>query len=228
MEYLALATDYDGTLARHGEVSRTTLDALQRFQKTGRKVILVTGRELFDLKNVFPELDSCDYVVAENGALLYVPRTGEKRALAAPPKPAFIEALRQRGVKPLSVGATIVATCEPYQTAVLQVIHEQGLELQVIFNKGSVMVLPSGVNTKPGLEAALKEMGIAPERVVGVGDAENDHAFLEYCGWSVAVANALPAVKETADFTTRAGHGDGVAELIEMILANEFAGTSKR
>lgn len=223
MDYFALATDYDGTLACRGAVAAPTLNALTRLRESGRKLILVTGRELPDLQKVFPALGICDRVVAENGALLYTPRTGEQRVLGSAPKPTFVEKLRMRGVRPLSVGASIVSTREPYQTVVLEVIHELGLELQVIFNKGSVMVLPSGVNKKSGLEAALAGLGIAPEQVVGVGDAENDHAFLQYCGWSAAVADALPAVKETANFTTRAPHAEGVVELIGMLLANHLA-----
>ena len=60
----------------------------------------------------------------------------------------------------------------------LEAIRDLGLELQVIFNKGAVMVLPSGVNKATGLDAALDELGLSPHNVVGVGDAENDHAFL--------------------------------------------------
>jgi hypothetical protein len=83
------------------------------------------------------------------------------------------------------------------------------------------MILPSGVNKATGLAALLKEAGISAEEVVGVGDAENDHAFLEYCGVGVAVANALPMLKERADFVTNGARGDGVAELIDMILADD-------
>jgi len=42
-----------------------------------------------------------------------------------------------------------------------------------------------------GLDAALNAMGLSEHNVVGVGDAENDHAFLAHCEFSVAVANAL-------------------------------------
>ena len=41
------------------------------------------------------------------------------------------------------------------------------------------MVLPAGVNKATGLAAALAELGLSPHNVVGVGDAENDHAFLQ-------------------------------------------------
>jgi HAD superfamily hydrolase (TIGR01484 family) len=89
------------------------------------------------------------------------------------------------------VGEVIVATFEPHEKTVLEVIRDLGLELQVIFNKGSVMVLPPGVNKASGLEAALREMGASPHNTVGVGDAENDHAFLRLCEVSVAVAERV-------------------------------------
>src|SRR6266404_6171704 len=223
MRYLALASDYDGTLATHGVVFPETLDALERLRRSGRKLIMVTGRELPDLERVFPRFDLFDRIVAENGAVVYQPATYEKCVLAARPKPVFVDALRARGVGPLAVGDVIVATWHPNENIVLDVIRDLGLELQVIFNKGAVMVLPSGVNKTSGLEAALNSLGLSMHNVVGVGDAENDHAFLTSCEFSVAVANALPAVKDTADLTTRGSHGAGVVELIDMMLEDDLA-----
>ena len=112
---------------------------------------------------------------------------------------------------------------EAFSVQSLGVIKELGLELQVIFNKGSVMVLPTGVNKATGLRALTKAAGMSCDEVVGVGDAENDHAFLDCCGIGVAVANALPMLKERADFVTKGSRGDGVIELIDMILADDLA-----
>src|SRR5580693_7403456 len=105
MRYRALASDYDGTLARDGVVAPSTLRALETFRRSGRKLILVTGRELPDLESVFSHFHLFDRVVAENGAVLHTPATRETRTLAEPPQPAFIDALKRRGVRPISVGA---------------------------------------------------------------------------------------------------------------------------
>ncbi len=223
MRYLALCTDYDGTLARHGAVDEPTIHALERLRKSGRKLLMVTGRELNELISVFPRLDLFDLVVAENGALLYNPATKAQKPLCEPPLPQFVAALQTRNVTPLSVGRTIVATREPYEKIALEVIRDLGLELQVIFNKGAVMILPSGVNKATGLQAALAELNLSEHNAVGVGDAENDHAFLGICECAVAVANALPAVQEKADFVTKSTHGAGVTELIEEMLRDDLA-----
>jgi hypothetical protein len=90
------------------------------------------------------------------------------------------------------------------------------------------MVLPSGVNKATGLQIALKEMRLSPHNAVGVGDAENDHVFLSMCECSVAVANALPALKERADWVTNGSHGAGVEELIEKLLSEDLASLAPR
>ncbi|TIT18695.1 MAG: HAD-IIB family hydrolase, partial [Mesorhizobium sp.] len=190
-------------------------------KKTGRKLILVTGRELPDLKRVFPELALFDKVVAENGALVYTPASEEERTISPSPSADLVAGLKKRGVKPLSVGRSIVATWEPHQATVLDVIKELGLELEIIFNKGAVMILPSGINKATGLAAALGDLRLSPRNAVGVGDAENDHAFLQACGCSVAVDNALPAVKNTADLVTRGERGKGVEELIGKLIKHD-------
>jgi HAD superfamily hydrolase (TIGR01484 family) len=221
--FLALATDYDGTLAHDGVVDPDTLAALRRLKNSGRRLILVTGRELADLQRAFPELGCCDLVVAENGALLHEPGTGCETVLAPAPSEAFVARLRERGVDPLSVGRSIVASWEPMQDIVLETVRELGLELQIVFNKGAVMVLPSGVNKASGLAAALLECGLSSHNVVGIGDAENDHAFLAMCGCSVAVANALDSIKAEADMVTGGARGEGVRELIEHLLESDLA-----
>jgi hypothetical protein len=216
-----LATDYDGTLAHDGIVDHRTAKALVAFRRSGRRLFLVTGRELPDLMRVFPRLDLFDRVVAENGALLFDPATKKETPLGPEPSPELVETLRRKGVAPLSVGRSIVATWEPNEKLVLEAIREHGLELQIVFNKGAVMVLPPGVNKASGLKAALDDLGLSAHNVVSIGDAENDHAFLQASGYAVAVANALPAIKDEADLVTKGARGAGVAELIEAVLKDD-------
>lgn len=237
MSYLALATDYDGTIATEGTVDPTTLEALQNWRRAGRQLILITGRELDDWLKIFPQPSLFDWVVAENGAVLYHPVHQSVTLLTEPPPEAFVQKLRERiGAgeqlsstqgefanlirtdKPLSMGRVIVATWQPYDTLAQDLIQEMGVDLQVILNKRAVMILPRGVDKALGLKAALAKIDIAPEQVVGVGDAENDSHFLALCGYAVAVANALPAIKAAVDWVTPSARGAGVTELIEQLL----------
>jgi hydroxymethylpyrimidine pyrophosphatase-like HAD family hydrolase len=227
MRYIALACDYDGTLAHDGRVNQATRAALERLKASGRRLILVTGRQVDDLQRVFPEFQVFERIVAENGAVLVDPAAREQRTLAEPPSMAFIERLRDRGVSPFDVGHVIVATWRPNEIEVLTAIRDLGLEHQVIFNKDAVMVLPPGVNKATGLAAALDELRLSPHNVVAVGDAENDHALLQACECGVAVANAVPMLKERADLVTEAPRGEGVTQLIDRLIASDLADLSR-
>ena len=228
MHYFALACDFDQTLAEMGVVSKNTLAALERLLASGRKVILVTGRQLDDLQRIFPQLSLFERVVAENGAVLFRPQTGETKLLAEAPPQVFIDALHQRGVSPFSTGLVIVASEQPEDAKILAVIRELGLELQVIYNKGAVMVLPSGANKGTGLLAALSEMCISHHNVVAIGDAENDHALLNTCECGIAVSNAIQTLRERADLTSSAPDGKGVQEIIDRLLLDDLRGVKNR
>jgi hydroxymethylpyrimidine pyrophosphatase-like HAD family hydrolase len=123
-------------------------------------------------------------------------------------------------VRSLSLGTVIVSTTRDQEAQVQQTISGSGLDLHLSFNRESLMVLPAGVNKGTGLEAALNSLGISFQNVVAVGDAENDVPFLGRCGYAVAVANAIPAVKEIADLVTEHAEGLGVVELADRILAD--------
>lgn len=222
MRFLLLATDYDGTIAVAGRVQPKTIAAFERLRASGRKLVLVTGRHMPDLSTVFSRFDLFERIVAENGGVLYRPATREEKLLCDPPNEGFLALLREREI-PFVPGRTVVATWHPYGEAVLGAIRDLGLDLQVTFNKESVMVLPSGINKASGLAAALRELGISAHNVVAVGDAENDHCFLRAAECVVAVANALPALKEDADIVLDRPDGDGVIELIDELIRNDLA-----
>lgn len=221
MRFLLLATDYDGTLAYEGRVERKTIAALERLRASGRKLVLVTGRHLPDLSTVFSRFDLFERIVAENGGLLYRPATRQQKLLCEPPDQQFLALLRERNI-PFVPGRTVVASWRPHEKAVLGVIRDLRLDLQLSFNKESIMVLPSGVDKATGLRAALQELGISAHNVVAVGDAENDHPFLRAAGCGAAVANALPALKEHADIVLDKPEGEGVVELVHALISHDL------
>jgi hydroxymethylpyrimidine pyrophosphatase-like HAD family hydrolase len=218
-----LACDYDGTIADGGRCAPDVVEALARVRESGRKVLLVTGRMLPDLRSVCPDVDRMfDAVVAENGALLYFPETREARPLGDTPEPALVEELRRRGV-PFDLGSSIIATTEAYADAALAAIRDTGVERTLVFNKGALMLLPGGVTKGTGLDAALTVLALSAHNMVGIGDAENDHAFLAMSECAVAVADAIPALRERADYVTRAPGPRGVIEFLQEHLVNDLA-----
>ena len=227
MWFHALVCDYDGTLAHAGRIAPATMGALRSVRESGRRILLITGRRFDELVEICPEIDFFDLVVAENGAVLYDPKAKKVEQLVDAPPDTLLAGLRVAGV-PYETGRVIVATVVPHEVAVLETIRRLGLELQIIFNKDAVMILPSGVSKESGLRHALGRLGISPHNAMGIGDGENDHAFLSRVGFSVAVANAVPALAEHADFVTAAPNGAGVCELVAGPLAADFESLRNR
>ncbi|QEU93201.1 HAD family phosphatase [Streptomyces kanamyceticus] len=86
-----------------------------------------------------------------------------------------------------------------------------------------------GVSKASTLELCCAERGIAPEEVVAFGDMPNDIEMLTWAGTSYAMGNAHPDVIAAASGRTVANNEDGVAVVIEQILADRRTdGTADR
>jgi hydroxymethylpyrimidine pyrophosphatase-like HAD family hydrolase len=65
-------------------------------------------------------------------------------------------------------------------------------------------------------------LGFDIEDVMALGDNLNDYSMLEAAGFSVAMENADPVIKELCDFTTKRHCEHGVAFAIEKVLKGDF------
>ena len=142
--------------------------------------------------------------------------------LAEPASVELVRKLEDAKVPGLSVGRAIIATWEPHEVEVLEAIRELGLELQIIFNKGAVMVLPPASIRPRALPPRFSGSISRLRSRRGRGDAENDHAFIKTCGCAVAVANAIPALIKEVDIVTEGERGAGVTELIDRMIATDL------
>ncbi|MFW6069479.1 MAG: HAD family hydrolase [bacterium] len=84
-----------------------------------------------------------------------------------------------------------------------------------------VEVLPAGASKGGGLRWLLNKLEIPTERVMAIGDGENDIEMLQMAGLGVAMGNAHPRVKEIADHVVGGNDEDGVAQALERFLLNE-------
>ena len=223
MRYVALAVGLDGTLARDGRCDERCIEALRALAATGRKLILVTGRELRELLEIFPEVRVFDYVVAENGAVMHRPATRESEILAQAPPEILLQELRRRHVTPLTVGSSIVTTVKANEAEVSAALSKLQLDFQLVTNPGALMMLPAGVNKASGVWAALRELGVSRHNLVAIGDGENDLALFEFAGHAVAVQNADTLVKRVANRTTQGSYCEGFLELARDLIATDLA-----
>lgn len=228
MRYVALAAGFDGTLARDGRCDERCIDMLRALSATGRKLILVTGRELRELLEIFPEARIFDYVVAENGAVMHRSATRESEILAQAPPEILLQELRRRHVTPLTVGSSIVRTTRANEAEISDALRKLQLDFQLVTNPGALMMLPAGVNKASGVWAALRELGVSRHNLVAIGDGENDLALFEFAHYAVAVQNADALVKRVADRTTQGAYCDGFLELARELIATDMAGAFPR
>ena len=80
-----------------------------------------------------------------------------------------------------------------------------------------VEVMPAGIDKAHSLLKLLTSIGLTTEQMICCGDGYNDLTMIETAGLGVAMANAQPAVRETADYITKSNDEDGVLHVI-----NEF------
>jgi phosphoglycolate phosphatase (TIGR01487 family) len=208
----ALAVDFDGTIrSPGGTVSEDLLAQLASLRRNGIKVILVTGRSLFDLK-VLVDVGIFDSVVVENGAIVVV---GDERRSLAP-----TEWNAQRESLLGLFGSTgheevIVSLRREAEPRVRELLKDT---VRIELNKEAMMLVPWNVTKGSGLLAALDWLKADAQNVMAIGDAENDISMLRVAARRVAVKNAVPALKLEADYVTAEEDGKGVSEAIAKFL----------
>lgn len=220
MRIRAIASDYDDTLAREGRVSQETTSRLLAARRSGIKVVLITGRQIPELREVFDRLALVDLVVAENGGYCFSPSSNVGWRIAPAVDGQLVSEMQARGVEHLAVGETIIATLTsqlPLVEQAVQVRADRTHHYDLIRNRESLMVLPRGINKGTGLREALRFLRIPPECAVAVGDAENDIPLLQTAGRGVAVGDAIDALKDIADLVTTAPGPQGVIELFDSL-----------
>jgi len=219
MRYRAIATDGDGTLLKDNHLEDDVAAALERYRAAGGRLFLITG-ELVEQLSEFPRLDLFDHVAAENGAVLFDPATGRRELLCEPCSGSLVDRLREAGAHDVKCGDVVITAKRGDEEIIRRVFSELKLDWQIINNRKDLLLLPRGVDKVTGLSKVLEQFDLDPTNVAAIGDAENDAVMLDHCGLGVAVADALPKLKERAKVVTRGGAGRGMIELVDAILEN--------
>lgn len=221
MKFLALALDYDGTIAAGEVLNPAVRDAIADLRSNNVIVLIVTGRIVEDLRRVAGDLHFVDGVVGENGAVVEFSDSGYSRCFAPVPPPAFLRALSQEGVV-FKAGRAIVEASADEAPRILAIVQRLELPLVLHFNRGRLMVLPQAISKATGLREALKILRLSPHNAVAIGDGENDHELLQAGEIGVAVEWGSEFLKQNADYILP---GSGPADVATYIRS---LGLSKR
>lgn len=79
-------------------------------------------------------------------------------------------------------------------------------------------ILPKGIDKAQCLEQLLELLGLVPQQMIACGDSYNDISMIQFAGLGVAMENAIPPLKEVADYITLSNDEDGVAHVVEKFL----------
>ncbi len=212
-----LACDFDGTLAENGQITPATWEMLRAARTAGIALILVTGRALDSFLAEGPFAEVFEAIVAENGAVVYFPRRNHVVLPFGTLAPALLQQWHTMDI-PVEHGMAIAATVIPHDEAMLRALRESHGCATVEYNRNAMMVLPTGASKGNGLLFALEELGYSPHNVLACGDAENDQSMFDVAELGVAVANAMPGLRKTADAVLPAANGAGVQMLLRDLL----------
>jgi len=219
MKLSVLALDYDGTIASNERVPSSVLDAIAEARRRNVTVILVTGRILDDLRRVAGDLNFVDGVVAENGALVHFPGTGQTTILAPLIPSAFVARLEELAI-PFGAGQCLADADAGSAHRLLEVIREFELPIVLLFNRSRVMASAQGVSKATGLHAALNILRATPRNTVAIGDAENDHELLRLAEVGAAVEWGSPALQAAADVVITGKSPEAVGKFIRRVAAS--------
>ena len=242
---LAAALDLDGTVIGPDEnISPAVHEAIVRLAERIH-VFIATGREPADVLRYANELGLTTPQLCDGGANILDPVQGVS-TWTAPLGPVNAEAvvtrLREMGSAFVATHASGTASTfddvpdwDLIRVSALDLDEDTADALATEFRRNKNMyvikaVLPynglwavdftlAGVDKASGIARVGQTLGVNPTNMVAVGDSYNDLPMLKACGFSVAMGNAPPEVKDAAEFVAPSVAEDGLAVAInEYVL----------
>ena len=223
MEKMLIATDFDGTLYRGGEIDDGTRRAIDRWRAAGRLFGVVTGRgrDFYDtaLSLGLP----FDYLIVCTGCLLLAPDGRVLREFLIPPETfAALEAAlsafadltycsKSDGLPRHHLYATFPSAGRALEVR-QALLPAFGDRVSIHVNGPHINIGAAGTGKTEGVGLILRHFALPADAAAVVGDDYNDlDMLLAYHGW--AVTSGQP------DVVRRAPHRcESVGSLISALL----------
>ena len=213
-----LVVDLDGTLTRGGEdlINPNVRASLFTLRNSGWTLILATGRDRLYLMRREDIRDLFDAWVSEAGLSIYLPRSGEYLCLASDSWKYLVKKLK--ALPFVEEKENTIAFKSEYLELVKVEAAKLGAKAVFKDNKGTIILLPEGVDKAVGVREALRLLDV-DGFIAAIGDSEIDLELLEIADFKAAVADADPALKKKADYIASRGDGEGVIEIVQILLS---------
>ena len=79
-------------------------------------------------------------------------------------------------------------------------------------------IMPRNIDKAYSLQKLLNSLGLTADSMICCGDGYNDISMIEYAGLGVAMKNAQPIVKDSANFITKSNDEDGILHVINTFM----------
>ncbi len=220
----AIASDFDGTLTdERGRLSIESLIAVREAEDNGIPLILASGRELADLRILSRVIGTSGPIIAENGGVVWNPRTLTKRVQGDRTKVlkayhTLMDHLEQLDPDKPRIRETDVVLRGRKMNELLAILNTEELGVHILDADVATHITDVNTHKGSGLKVAAEMLGIDPSNIVAIGDSENDIALFQAAGASYAVANAYPSLKANATVTMERSFGPGCADAIRRVL----------
>jgi HAD superfamily hydrolase (TIGR01484 family) len=244
MTYQLIAVDMDGTLlGKDGRVSDKTMDSIRTALLAGKKVILATGRPIYNARPTAELLGLELPMIINNGSEVWrTPTTLHARHLIKPEYIARIYEYIQKYGDLIRFWSHTIAG--PFNAGNLPERFDSQEWLQFSIKSEEPEILedyrreiqswgclelsnshpmnaecnPLGISKASGLQSVCDLLGIPLSQAIAIGDSLNDIPMIRAAGLGVAMGNAQEAVKEAAELIAPANYDDGVAHIIDNYL----------
>ena len=174
-------------------------------------------RPIFDIAKTFPGVDILTYegenILSGLNTNEYTEKEASINKMAILPVEDFVSRITFPINKMLITGApavieTLMETLQKKFHKLLNIYRSEPYFLEI---------MPQNIDKAYSLQKLLNSIGLTADSMICCGDGYNDLSMIEYAGLGVAMENAQPIVKESADFITKSNDEDGV-----LFVINEF------
>jgi HAD superfamily hydrolase (TIGR01484 family) len=248
MKYKALFLDLDGTTVKNEITALPSVKVTQSIKKAKKLVhiCIATGRPIRMAQSIFEHLELSDPCVTSGGVHIYDPlnyKILNEIEINPQTVPQLIKIAQKFNLKfGIFNGRTDKNYYIPKLTDKIlgiylpvippEIINDVEKEYKHIPNieihkmpsweKGYMCLEMTDIKATKlnGINQVMKLLHLKKSEIIGVGDSYNDFPLLMASGFKVAMGNAIPELKDIADYIAPSIDDDGVADVIEKFILN--------
>ncbi len=220
----AIVTDIDGTITH--EDRKLHLKAIEKLRELKVPVILATGNTACFTRAAAKLIGTSEMIIAENGGVIL---TDEGEILNVPQdfkeKCELVYRFLSKYFELEKLDAKLrrseIAVRRNFNVnkarEILRNSELSSLDIDLVDSGYAIHIKSKKVNKGIGLKKLLEIVGLNAEEIAAFGDSENDIEVFRVAGYSIAVANAVPQLKQIANYIAKRERGDGFIEGVEHL-----------